>query len=83
MRSISEIERELAEARARQKRKETVCIACDGKGWTWDTTYDRTGIHASCSTCYGSGLPKTRVDKIIKDAFAPFRKPSSAMETTP
>lgn len=70
-----QLRRELAEIERREQLAKLQCTDCGGKGWFSDTTYNRTGEDVSCGRCHGSGLPKDQVDSIIREAFAPFRKP--------
>ena len=74
MKTVDQLERELAEAKERVRLTTVQCTSCSGKGGYLDTTYDRTGEHVTCGRCYGSGLPEKRVNQIIAEAFAPFRK---------
>lgn len=74
MRSIAEIKSELQEAENRERLSKIQCTGCSGKGWFFDTTYNRTGESVICGRCFGSGLPKNEVDRIIYEAFKPFRK---------
>lgn len=78
MRSIPEIEAELAAAKERERLASERCIACHGKGWICDTTYDRTGQDVQCDRCHGSGLPRDKVQEIIRSAFARYRADAPA-----
>ena len=75
MKSIPELEHELKEAKETVRLAKVQCTGCGGKGWFSDSTYDRSGEDVSCDRCHGTGLPASRVAKIIREAFAPYRKP--------
>ncbi len=51
------------------------CQYCQGNGWVFDTTYDRTGVNVSCQYCYGTGLGANRVRAMLEDTFRAYRKP--------
>ena len=51
-----------------------VCRTCEGRGYFLDSTYDRAGINVSCGVCYGTGLHKKQVDKIIIETFKKYSK---------
>lgn len=74
MKSVAELEKELAEAKRREKLEKEHCPACQDKGWICDSTYDRCGVDVSCDACHGSGLSRSKVAEIIRNAFAPYRK---------
>ena len=78
MEMVEELRRKLREAEERERIAKAQCTACDGKGWICDTTYDRAGVSMPCGRCHASCLPKDQVDRIIADAFAPFRKPKGS-----
>lgn len=73
-REIQLLEDALKKTREKQAKALTQCLHCDGMGWFFDTTYDRSGSKEICKHCYGTGLPETRIKTIINDTFAPFRK---------
>lgn len=75
MRTVAEIERELAQAKLRERFAKEHCTSCSGKGWYCDSTYDRSGVDVYCDRCHGTGLPATRVAELIRQAMAPYRKP--------
>lgn len=83
MKTVAELEKELAIARRREQEAAKKCPLCDGAGWICDTTYDRTGVMAVCDRCYGTGLPSKRVEEIIRQALAPYRKPLSVTGESP
>ena len=52
------------------------CCGCDGKGWFYDSTYDRTGALEKCYRCHGTGLNAAAVKRIITNAMVPFLMPA-------
>lgn len=83
MKSVSELERELAEAKERVRLEKEQCTSCGGKGWFSDSTYDRSGEDVSCGRCHGTGFPAKRVAEIIQDAFSPYRKAVGVTQPPP
>lgn len=74
MDDIDDLKRRLKIAEKKAADKLLRCAECDGIGYYNDTTYDRTGDKTRCYKCYGTGLPEKTIQKILDDAFAPYRK---------
>lgn len=71
---VAQLRRELKRAIADEKRVQTECPDCHGKGWSLDSTYDRTGAWVECMKCYGTGLPPSAVKICIREAFRKYKK---------
>lgn len=42
-----------------------ICKSCDGKGFILDTTYDRSGELVQHEVCYGTGLSRESIWKLL------------------